>query len=106
MSGSKVSQDDVSGPERSDAAASKRKGLDPKRVADLNASIARSGANMSDWARRNGFSIKLVHEILSGRRSCVRGQSHRIAVMLGLKDGDLPDIDERLGGTPSLKNKP
>lgn len=96
MSGVKVSQDDAS---------SKRKGLDPDRLAAVREAISRSGLNMTDWARRRGFSIRLVHEILSGRRSCVRGESYRIAILLGLKDGDLPDIDQRVGGSPTPKNK-
>ncbi|WP_390902727.1 DNA-binding protein [Sphingomonas oryzagri] len=62
------------------------------------------GVEVSAWARRNGFNIQLVHMILRGERKCERGQSHRIAVLLGLKDASLPDIDERLGGTPSLRN--
>lgn len=96
MSGAKVSQDDES---------SKRNGLDPERVERARRRIALSGLNMSDWARRNGFSIKLVHEILAGKRPCVRGVSHRIAILLDLKDGKLPDIDERAGGLATEPRK-
>jgi len=35
----------------------------------------------------NGFSETLVHEVLTGRRPCKRGQSHNIAVALGMKAG-------------------
>jgi gp16 family phage-associated protein len=44
-----------------------------------------SGTNVSHWARDRGFSLKLVHAILRGDRSCRRGESHRIAVALGIK---------------------
>lgn len=95
MSGVNVSLDDASG---------NGSGIDPARLKEVRLRIAMSGLTMAAWARRNGFPIRLVHEILSGRRSCVRGQSYRIAILLGLKDGDLPDIDQRLGGSPTPKN--
>jgi len=34
-----------------------------------------------------GFNVTLVHEVLTGRRPCKRGQSHNIAVALGMKAG-------------------
>jgi gp16 family phage-associated protein len=91
MSRSKVSPEEGS---------TKRKGLDPARVAAARRRIELSGTNISDWARRRGFDIKLVHEVLSGHRPCTRGQSYRIAILLDLKDGALDDIDQRLGGSP------
>ena len=44
-----------------------------------------SGTNVSEWARERGFGVRLVHQILGGERSCRRGESHRIAVALGIK---------------------
>ncbi|MGI4949462.1 MAG: DNA-binding protein [Janthinobacterium lividum] len=44
-----------------------------------------SGTNVSEWARERHLSLKLVHQILRGERSCRRGESHRIAVALGIK---------------------
>lgn len=51
------------------------------------AELQRQGISISQWAASNGFSVPLVFEVLNGRRKCVRGQSHNIAVALGLKDG-------------------
>lgn len=34
-----------------------------------------------------GVSAQLTYQILSGRKVGLRGQSHRIAVLLGLKHG-------------------
>lgn len=45
------------------------------------------GLSISGWAKRNGFSQALVYQVLAGRRVPVRGESHRIAVQLGLVDG-------------------
>ena len=55
--------------------------------------IAESGVSVAEWARANGFSSGLVYQVLDGRRKCVRGQSHRIALALGLKQGRLIDVE-------------
>jgi gp16 family phage-associated protein len=50
--------------------------------------FARKGISIRSWALANDFAPSLVYEILSGRkRTCARGQSHKIAVRLGLKKG-------------------
>jgi len=45
------------------------------------------GVTIAQWARDNGFNERLAHEVLTGRRPCKRGQSHNIAVALGMKAG-------------------
>jgi gp16 family phage-associated protein len=44
-----------------------------------------NGLNISSWALEQGFTPALVYAVLQGRRKCLRGQSHQIAVALGLK---------------------
>ncbi len=51
--------------------------------------LARKGITVSAWAVANGFNTALVLEVLKGNRQCIRGQSHRIAVALGLKEGEI-----------------
>lgn len=80
-------------------------GIDSARIAAARRTLDRSGTNISEWANRHGFSPKLVHAILQGRRRCARGQSHRIAILLGLKDGELDDIAKRGGGSPIATGK-
>lgn len=53
-----------------------------------------SGLSVAEWARRKGFSTGLVYQVLEGRRKCLRGQSHQIAVALGLKQGEAIGFDE------------
>ena len=36
-------------------------------------------------ARARGFSAELTRMVLLGKRKCLRGQSHQIAVALGIK---------------------
>ncbi len=54
----------------------------------------RRGESISAWANRHGFSRTLVSDILSGRRKCLRGESHRAAVMLGVKVGQVDTNSE------------
>ncbi|QHE74546.1 DNA-binding protein [Hydrogenophaga sp. PBL-H3] len=46
------------------------------------------GESVADWARSRGFSVQLTYSVLNGRLRARRGESHRIAVALGLKPGD------------------
>lgn len=43
------------------------------------------GIAISEWSITRGFNPGLVYAVLQGRRKCVRGQSHRIAIELQLK---------------------
>ncbi|WP_428715055.1 DNA-binding protein [Uliginosibacterium sediminicola] len=53
-----------------------------------------SGIPVAEWARAQGFSANLVYQVLEGKRKCLRGQSHRIAVALGLKDGAVLSLEQ------------
>lgn len=63
-----------------------------KSVDEVRAAFADSGVSIAEWARVNGFSSGLVYQVLEGRRICMRGQSYRIAVALGLKGGMPLDV--------------
>lgn len=45
-----------------------------------------NGICIAAWAREKGFPVNLVYDILSGRKRCLRGKSHQIAVALGIKN--------------------
>lgn len=54
--------------------------------------FASRGLAYSDWARQRGYSATLVLMIVNDddsapHRKCLRGESHNIAVELGLKSG-------------------
>lgn len=58
----------------------------------------RNGISIASWATANGFNTNLVLEVLAGRKKAIRGQSHQIAVRLGLKEGAVTtarDFDPR-----------
>ncbi len=47
--------------------------------------LSEHGMSVRDFARRHGFSDSLVYAVLAGKNKATRGESHRIAVALGLK---------------------
>lgn len=60
------------------------------RTADeARAELQAKGISITQWALANNFSPNLVFEVLGGRKKCVRGQTHEIAVKLGLKQGEI-----------------
>lgn len=60
------------------------------RSADqVKAEFKRKGVSISAWALANGYSPNLVFEVLAGRKKGDRGQSHKIAVALGMKEGEI-----------------
>jgi len=56
-------------------------------VEEVREEFRRRGISVSDWARRQGVSAQLTYRILAGRTLGLRGQSHEICVLLGLKPG-------------------
>ena len=55
--------------------------------------FASRGWSYSDWARQRGYSAALVCMIVNDddgtpQRKCLRGESHNIAVDLGIKQGE------------------
>ncbi len=75
-----------------------RSRIDKKRAARAHAALARLGISQAALARALGVSTKLVNEVARGRLIGERGKTHKVAVALGLKDGEIvPDdisVDE------------
>jgi gp16 family phage-associated protein len=55
----------------------------------VRAEFERKGLSIAGWARKHGVSRQVVYEVLAGRKKCKRGQSHKVAVLLGLKHGEI-----------------
>ena len=58
-----------------------------KTAAEARAWFTEQGLSISEWARQHGFGRSLTRQILEGKKPCHRGQSHQIAVLLGMKQG-------------------
>lgn len=63
----------------------------------------RFGISIAEWAIYNGYSTALVYQVLSGKRNPRRGQSHKIAVALGLKPGAIGGVEDLEKSLAKLK---
>jgi len=49
--------------------------------------LVRRGISVTAWARKHGVTADQVRDVLRKDRPCNYGASHKIAVLLGIKDG-------------------
>lgn len=56
---------------------------------EIRAEWLRKGIAQNEWARKNGFTPATVSQVITGRNSGARGVGHKIAVLLGIKDGEI-----------------
>lgn len=49
----------------------------------------RRGLSIKEWARAHGLSERIVYGVLRGDKKGIRGQAHKAAVLLKIKDGVL-----------------
>lgn len=54
----------------------------PNQVLEL---FRADGTSVAEWARTHGFAVALVYRVLRGEAQCLRGQSHKIGLALGIK---------------------
>ena len=57
------------------------------------------GISIAEWAIAHQFSVALVYAVLDGKRKCLRGQSHQIAIALGLKGPHGTHLEQSRGDT-------
>ena len=61
-----------------------------KTLEQARAEFNKRGENVAQWARKNGFDPEHVRAVLYGRAKGRWGESHKIAIALGLKNNE-PD---------------
>lgn len=49
--------------------------------------LAKLGVSAKEWAEQNKLTPSTVYAVLNGQKKCLRGESHRAAVLLGIKEG-------------------
>ena len=54
---------------------------------EARAQFNRIGMSVAAWSRKHHVSQSLTYQVLRGDKKGLRGQAHRIAVLLGIKDG-------------------
>lgn len=73
---------------------------------EARAELKRKGISISKWAAAHGFTTNLVYEVLGGDRPCSFGQSHQIAVALGIKEGEIClDPHKALNHQPAIPTR-
>ncbi len=60
-----------------------------KTLDEVNAAFTAAGISRADWARAHQFKLASVYQVLNGKKKGLRGEAHKVAVMLGLKRGHL-----------------
>lgn len=58
--------------------------------AQARACLIRQGKTVAAFAREHGLDRNIVYQVLDGRKKGRYGESHRAAVLLGIKVGDFP----------------
>ena len=56
---------------------------------EVLADFTRKGLSVRGWAINNGLAPSVVHDLLKGRLVGRIGESHKAAVKLGLKHGEI-----------------
>lgn len=56
---------------------------------EVKRDFLRKGISVASWARNNGFDSVTVCQVLNGTNAGSRGVGHKIAVLLGIKDGEI-----------------
>ncbi len=51
--------------------------------------ISKQGLSAKEWAEHHALSPSTVYAVLNGQKKCLRGESHKAAVLLGIKEGTL-----------------
>lgn len=60
-----------------------------KSPEEVKSELARKGVSIAQWAAANGLNVMIVYGLLAGRRKGARGEAHRAAILLGLKQGEI-----------------
>lgn len=67
-------------------------GINPADIKRVRREMNEAGISQAEWARANGFTRQQVADVLTGRRLCLRGAAHAVAVALGLKVGRIVKV--------------
>lgn len=62
-----------------------------KTLEQVKQDFKKRGETVTGWALKHGFKPNNVRAVIYGRSKWNWGESHKIAVSLGLKDGEIVD---------------
>lgn len=58
-----------------------------KTPEQVRTDFERRGVNVTQWAREHGVTRQAVFDAMKGKTKGKRGNAHKAAVLLGIKDG-------------------
>lgn len=61
----------------------------PKTREQVKADLSYKGQTIQGWAKAHGFSPSTVRRVIGGRSLNQYGDCHKIAVLLGMKNGEI-----------------
>ncbi|MDH0894670.1 MULTISPECIES: DNA-binding protein [unclassified Pseudomonas] len=56
-------------------------------LSDARAQISKQGLSTKEWAEQHKINASTVYAVLNGQKKCLRGDAHKAAVLLGIKEG-------------------
>ena len=65
--------------------------------ADARDRLSKLGLTAKEWAEQHDLTPSTVYAVLNGQKKWLRGEAHRAAVLLGIKDGVIADESNRYG---------
>lgn len=66
-----------------------------RTAAQAKAWLEQQGKSVQEFARENGIGRATTYQVLAGRKKGWRGEAHKVAVVLGMKDGIIPTAEPR-----------
>lgn len=60
--------------------------------------IERQGLSLVEFANRHELNPQTVYNVLGGHKKCLRGEAHRAAVLLGIKEGTIDSTPSPVAG--------
>lgn len=66
-----------------------------KTIAEVKEDMRRRGETAAAWSRENGVSTDTVRGVLCGRIKGRNGEAHKVAVLLGIKEGEIVEETPR-----------
>ena len=58
-----------------------------RTAAQAKAWLEHQGKSVQEFAREHGIDPATTSQVLAGRKKGKRGEAHKVAVLLGMKDG-------------------
>lgn len=58
--------------------------------AQAREALEREGRSIADFCREHDLDAFTVYQVLAGKKKGKRGMAHRAAVLLGIKQGEIP----------------